>query len=471
MNAQRPNHCDASTIIDLYGPDDGGWYTTRVHDWISLNADLRDCDVRGYIILRSLVIEKYKKPIRVLTLAVLCELIPGPNGKPSGMTRVRGILDALSEAGLICTPEGEPIKTSSRASAAQRRMRIRINDRPAEGYTGWRNTEAKLAFLTRAEQPQEPDEEAGRNSDPSDDAGQRGEASPEGPGRNSDPAGRNSDPRGCNSDPDPAGDLPEREDPLVPLLGAGTDGQAASPRSGGDGRSPSSTCSNAAEAEGGCAASGKDSPAPSKKSKHSRQELEVVAAVRRYFPQELTVPDIPAVSDAVLKALATGQPDSRTVEQLGARIESRWYTHRWAEKLLKGELIESPVGVAINLVRAYGRDDKWGCANPRCEAGADVDTGAECSVCPERLEARAAARGHQRAQEPAGDDARAEANAVDQDAPPVPAQRPRVVLDTQRAFPECGDCGLPLPKGSSDALCAECLDAQKPTNQPATAPF
>ncbi|MEU8683012.1 hypothetical protein [Streptomyces sp. NPDC048611] len=463
MNAQQPNHSDAETIIDLYGPEDGGWYTTRIHDWIGLNADLRDCDVRGYIILRSLVIEKYKKPIRVLTLAVLCELIPGPNGKPSGTTRVRGILDALSKAGLICTPEGDPIKTSSRAGAAQRRMRIRINDRPPEGYTGWRNSEAKLAFLTRVEQPQHPTDEAGRNSDPGSDTGQDRDDTGDGPGRNSDPAGRNCDPRSRNCDPESGPDLPEPEDPLVPLLGADTDGQAASPRSGGDGRSPSSTGSSAREAEGGCAASGKDSPAPSKKQpKHSRQELDLVAAVRRHFPQELAVPDIPAVSDAVLKALATGEPDSRTVEQLGSRIETRWYTHGWAMKVLEGEEIKSPVGVAINLVRAYGRGDKWGCANPRCEAGADVDTGVECSVCPERLEARKAARQHEWAQDGQQTPVRP---AVPREAP-VPEPRSRVT-----PLRNCDQCDHAF-RSPHPGLCPGCRrSADERAIQPAEAPF
>ncbi|MGY5127306.1 hypothetical protein [Streptomyces nigrescens] len=463
MNAQRPNHTDAETIIHLYGPDDGGWYTTRIHDWISLNADLRDCDVRGYNILRSLVIEKYKKPIRVLTLAILCELIPGPNGKPSGLTRVRGILDALSKVGLISTPEGGPIKTSSRSGAAQRRMRIRINDMPLEGYTGWRNTEAKLAFLTRSEQPQAPEGEPGRNSDPDDDAGQPDGRDEEGSGRNSDPAGRNSDPGGCNSDPQSDPDLPEREDPLVPLLGTSTDGQAASPRSGGDGRSPSSTCSSAREAEGGCAASGKDSPTPSKKQpKHTRQELDRVAAVRRYFPQELAVPDIPTVSDAVLKALATGQPDSRTVEQLGARIETRWYTHKWAEKLLNGEKIDSPVGVAIDLVRAYGRDDKWGCANPRCEAGRDADTEVECPTCPERLDARKAARQYERAQ---GGQQAPVRPAVPR-ATPVPEPRSRVI-----PLRNCDQCDHAF-RSPEPGLCPGCRQqADERAIQPAEAPF
>jgi hypothetical protein len=462
MNAQRPDHSDAETIIDLYGPEDGGWYTTRIHDWISL-SELRDCDVRGYNILRSLVIDKYKKPIRVLTLAVLCELIPGPNGKSSSLTRVRGILSALSGVGLISTPEGEPIKTSSRAGAAQRRMRIRINDRPPEGYAGWRNTEAKLAFLTRVEQPQQPDEDAGRNSDPGSEPGQGGEDQGDGAGRNSDPAGFNSDPRGSNCDPESGPDLPKPEVPLVPFFGAGTDGQALAARSGGDVRRTSTSGSSSSEAEGGCAASGKDSPAPSRKQpKHSRQELDQVEAVRRYFPQELAVPHIPDVSDAILKALATGEPHSRTVEQLGERIESRWYTHKWAEKLLNGEKIGSPVGVALNLIKAYGRDDKWGCANPRCEAGRDADTKAECPTCPERLDARKAARQHEREQ----DGQEAPVRPAAPPAAPVPEPRSRVI-----PLRNCDECDHAF-RSPEPGLCPGCrADAALSAQQPSNAPF
>lgn len=234
--------------------------------------------------------------------------------------------------------------------------------------------------------------------------------------------------------------------------------EALAARSGGDGRRPSDR-SNPAEREGGCAASGKDSPAPSKKQpKHSRQELDLVAAVRRYFPQELAVPDIPAVSDAVLKALATGQPDSRTVEQLGARIETRWYTHGWAMRLLNGEKVSSPVGAAIDLVRAYGRDDKWGCANPRCEAGKDADTEADCPTCPERLEARKAARGNERTQD-------ASDAPVQSVASTVPEQRPAAVR--MQNCPEC-DRGF---RASEPGLCRDCREdavdrAQQPTNAP-----
>ncbi|MFB7359575.1 hypothetical protein ACFCZ0_36375, partial [Streptomyces gardneri] len=190
---------EMDTPVELYGPDDGGWYTTRFHDWIGLCDDLRDPDVRGYTILRGLVVEKYKNPVRKLTLEILCELIPsGKEGKPSSLTRVRGILDNLSKVGLVSTPEGQPLKTSSRAAAARRPIRIRINDMPKAGYAGWRNAEAKLAFLVA--------QEAGRNSDP----GHEGDGDEEGAGRNSDPPGGGLAPPGGGKRPPPAPPPPEK---------------------------------------------------------------------------------------------------------------------------------------------------------------------------------------------------------------------------------------------------------------------
>lgn len=441
MNAQRPNHSDRDIIIDLYGPEDGGWYTTRVFDWIPLNADLRDCDVRGYIILRSLVIEKYKKPIRVLTLAILCELIPGPNGKPSSQTRVRGILDALSKAKLICTPEGDPVKTSSRASAAHKKLRIRINDRPAEGYTGWRNTEAKLAFLTRSEQPQTPDQEAGRNSDPGNAAGQQGGDGEGGAGRNSDPAGFNSDPRGLNSDPDPAPGLPEREVPLGPLLGDGSDGQAPAARSADDGRRPSvgrDTCAR----EGGFAASSSDhspskddEPRKAVKAKHTRQQLALVDEVRAYLPEQLkTDTSVPTVSDAILKVLDPSNPETRTVEELGERIRRRWFLHGY-----QGKEIRSPIGAVLDLVRPYKRGDRWGCPNPRCDFGVVLETQEDCATCIARIAERRYARRD-------GDGAQQAAQ-----GPLVPAQRAEIM------WWDCADCGNPgKGQAPADGLCRPC---------------
>lgn len=430
--------------VELYGPEDGGWYSTRVHDWIGLCPDLRDPDVRGYLVLRSLIIEKYKNPVRKLTVADLCELIPSPTkGQPSSLTRVRGILDALSAVGLVSTPEGGPVKTSSRPSATVKPIRIRVNDMPADGYTGWRNTEDKLQHVVQRREERAA-QEAGRKSDP----GQPGDAEEEGAGRKSDPAGLKSDPRGRESDPDSRPEQEEPDTPLVPTVGTTTDGDALAARSAGDGRSPSDG-SNVREVEGGFAASSKDQPAPTidktqseapaaggkimGKPKHTREQLAQVRAVHAHFPDQLAVPSIPVVSNAILAALAGDVPGAdRTVDQLGARIEDRWHRHGWALKVLEGQEIRSAVGVALDLVRPYGRGDKWGCADVRCEAGVNVDTGEPCQVCPQRIADRRADRRNGGAEKP-----------------PMPGQR---------SSGECAvdSCALPLPADSADVLCPRC---------------
>ncbi|MFE7427459.1 hypothetical protein [Streptomyces sp. NPDC057545] len=182
-------------VVELYGPDNDGWYDTRVKDWIALCEDLKDGEVRGYLVLRGLVVDKFKNHVRVLTLRKLCELIPGPSRGPSSLTRVRGILEGLTKVGLVTTPEGQPIKTSSRASALMKPLRLRINDDAPVDYAGWRNSEDKLKALGTAladliekgaDGADQDASKAGRISDPEEEAGRL--SAP--PGRQSDPQGR-----------------------------------------------------------------------------------------------------------------------------------------------------------------------------------------------------------------------------------------------------------------------------------------
>ncbi|WP_435253614.1 hypothetical protein [Streptomyces sp. 1222.5] len=223
----RPKASAASPdrMVELYGPDADGWYDTRVMDWIALCEQLKDGEVRAYLVLRSLVVEKFKNHVRVLTLQLLCELIPSPSGGPSSLTRVRGILGGLTKVGLVTTPEGQPLKTSSRASALTKTLRIRINDRAPEGYAGWRNSEDKLKALGAALADLVDDEPAtgtapaprcapsaaGRISNPQPQAGPKSDPV----GRISDPPGRKSDPLSRKSDPHRASEQAERGLPLV----------------------------------------------------------------------------------------------------------------------------------------------------------------------------------------------------------------------------------------------------------------
>ena len=54
-------------LIELVGPTNEGWYRTQIPDWIALHPDLKDGAFRLYVILRSLILEKQKTKIRVLS--------------------------------------------------------------------------------------------------------------------------------------------------------------------------------------------------------------------------------------------------------------------------------------------------------------------------------------------------------------------------------------------------------------------
>ncbi|MFF3994387.1 hypothetical protein ACFYX8_13880 [Streptomyces cyaneofuscatus] len=98
-----------------------------MRDWIPVCRELSDSAIRLYLILRSLVIEK-RGPVRKLTLWELCHLLPrkpvGPGEKPgpSNISRIRTLLRQLTAIGLVTTPEGHRLTTSSRPLAAGRRV-------------------------------------------------------------------------------------------------------------------------------------------------------------------------------------------------------------------------------------------------------------------------------------------------------------------------------------------------------------
>lgn len=248
------------------------------------------------------------------------------------------------------------------------------------------------------------------------------------------------------------------------------EGEAAAPRSGGDVRRTSTPGSSKAGPveNSGCAASSKTSPSPSQhddtdrpargqksgssKAKHTPAQLTLVAAVRAHFPEHVLtgwtnpqtgehidpLPVVPTLSQAILDALAGDVPSAdRTVEQLGARIQQRWNHHGWASKYYAGQ-IDSLVGAAVAMVRPLKAGDRYGCANPRCEAGVDVDTKQDCQTCPERLAARTAQRRAPAVESPDGGA-----------ASELPVQR------VHRPFVDCS-CGDPIAKDSDDTMCRNC---------------
>ncbi|MFC9261322.1 hypothetical protein ACFT25_16075 [Streptomyces hydrogenans] len=210
-------------VVELYPPvDEDGWYASQVRDWVAVCPELGDPAVRLYFILRSLVIDKHG-PVRKLTLAELCHLLPrkavapGARPEPSSASRIRGLLDQLTRVGLVTTPEGRRLTTSSRALAAGQGLRMRINLMPRRTYTGPRNAfdvldeirpaAAQATLAARARElvlAQARREARGM---------ERGQGTV-GAGQNSGPRGQNSGPSGQNSDHDSGGDLQERDLPL-----------------------------------------------------------------------------------------------------------------------------------------------------------------------------------------------------------------------------------------------------------------
>jgi hypothetical protein len=260
------------------------------------------------------------------------------------------------------------------------------------------------------------------------------------------------------------------------------EGEAVSPRSGGDVRRTSTSGSSEIDVEGGCAASSKTSPSPiqhdgtdrpargqksgSNKAKHTREQLTLVASVRAHFPEHVLtgwtdpqtgehidpLPNVPTLSQAVLDALAGDVPGSdRTVEQLGARIQQRWNHHGWASKYYAGD-IDSLVGAAVAMVRPLKSGDRYGCANPRCEAGVDVDTKEDCQTCPARFEDRRGERRPKAAQSPGP--STPGSTAVAQTA--MPAQRVAVAEWWDCRTCEASGKGTP----PADGICRTCRDSR-----------
>lgn len=229
-----------------------------------------------------------------------------------------------------------------------------------------------------------------------------------------------------------------------PLQNPYPDPEAPSARSAPDGRRPSDG-SSAGAREGGSAASSKSDAS---RSRLSAAQWRSINEVFGYFPQGIAPPRAPELVQAILAALAEGQPDVRTPAQVGERIRSRWIGHGYAQQHADGK-IQSVVGVSIDMVRAYKRGDRYGCPDPRCENGADIDTGETCRACEVRIADRLAAKRREQGQAPPGEPS---AQSGAPASRPVPAQRPSAL-----AMAECsgrdGICGRPVKNGE---LCSRC---------------
>jgi len=147
------------------------------------------------------------------------------------------------------------------------------------------------------------------------------------------------------------------------------------PSSSPDGRRPSA--GSRRSSSGGSAASGKSKP-PSLTPVQRQQ----VDALFQALPKELAdlVPTNPPsnLKAAVLEALAFGQPQERTAEQLVAfRLLPKWDKH-YSRRDQAGP-IEKPVGVLIEMLH-WDRE----CQDDRCDERTNVDTGQPCISCEQR---------------------------------------------------------------------------------------
>lgn len=122
--------------LELEGPADGGWYHTRLADWIALNPEVNHPEFRLYCIMRSLCLEK-RAPIRRVSVTELAQLMPGVNNKQPGRSTVENLLKRLRQHRLV-----EQLDAPSSGGPA--RWRIHDWPQPADTYAGWRNTFDKL---------------------------------------------------------------------------------------------------------------------------------------------------------------------------------------------------------------------------------------------------------------------------------------------------------------------------------------
>lgn len=394
--------------VQLSPPDDGGWHHTVMRDWIAVCPEIGPTAFRLYAITRSLLIEK-RGAVRKLTLLELCKLLPGPNGKPSSLGRIRDAVRELSAVGLYTTPDGQPITTSSSAKAADKALAIRINDYPAKGwaYEGPRNAFAALDAV-RGEAVSEDGEgasEAGWISNQGEGAGWK-----------SNQVGQKSNQSGWKSNSD------------VPL----TSGNAA-PKEDLEVRPGSKTVVVTAVGQppvvgagpgGGFAASGKTAPDP----KAAPRDLRTVMA------------GIPGQLAALLEVdFADGLPsevngwishsllaEQRTAQQLVDRLARRWMAFGYDNDSMTVD--GRGIGSAYGVLKELLSPSKCWRGDARCEDGVDIDKGTPCARCAD-AKAEKAASVRPAMQESASSEGEPESTTYTA-APYVPAQPREPITET-----------------------------------------
>ncbi|ACX71159.1 hypothetical protein pZL12.82 [Streptomyces phage ZL12] len=421
------------------------WTYTQLRDYLLLMPGLTHLALRMYEILRSMIAEtKRNRPgsrLRRMTIDQLCYLLSTDVGKPISVSTMYEVLGVLKRLDLVVPRDSQETEGASQLKGKTKAVHgilrgFTVRDLPPATYTGWRNAWDKLdAYRPEwREAPIQPpthttsvtvDTEGHRlarvrrvgsvialfqDSGTVVGGSDQGDPSFQDSGTAFQDSGTAFQDPGTVSPVTSGNGLLKEVSPTS--LSKKVDAQA---RSGGDGRRPSAG-STRARGEGGSAASGKTSPSPtpknttrgpavgktksgSKKAAHSREQLDTVRRVRAFFPPELLdhgLPELPVVSSAILTAMGEG----RTVEQMRDRIWFRWANHGFSDIWAEEKAFNSPVGVAVALVRPLRRGDRFACPDLRCENGASLDTGEPCRLCAERLADWRAERARKRAQMP-----------------------------------------------------------------------
>ncbi|MEY9968358.1 hypothetical protein ABIA33_006442 [Streptacidiphilus sp. MAP12-16] len=139
------NDLDSGDGVAFYGTVHDYWSHTQVRDWVMLHPQMTRTAYLLYCLLRSMVAEKQPGSLRRMSLDQLCWLLPGINGKPTGVSTITDALRLLAGLGLVTNPDGQRTVTSTGRGGIQNTFRrYEVHDLPPQAHRGWRNAWDKL---------------------------------------------------------------------------------------------------------------------------------------------------------------------------------------------------------------------------------------------------------------------------------------------------------------------------------------
>ncbi|MFC1405684.1 MULTISPECIES: hypothetical protein [Streptacidiphilus] len=142
--ARGPASTGANDALEFSGTIGDFWSHTQVRDWIMLHPQMTRTAYLLYCLLRSMVTEKRPGALRRMSLDQLCWLLPGINGKPTGLSTVKDALQVLARLGLVTNPDGRLVTSSGQNGIQTTLRRYQVHDLPPDAYDGWRNAWDKL---------------------------------------------------------------------------------------------------------------------------------------------------------------------------------------------------------------------------------------------------------------------------------------------------------------------------------------